>query len=78
MGIILKRGVGAKQPQIAAAVLAHDALRLSLAHGPGILERVARAEELFPAVRASNCDLRVRIKSGDGIRRGACCAYRPN
>ena len=57
LGIVPKRGVRAKQPRIAAAVLADDALRLGLAHGPGILERVARAEELFPAVRVPRLEL---------------------
>ena len=50
--VIPKRRVGAKQPRIGmAAILQNDALCLLFARGPCLLERIARAKELFPTIR---------------------------
>lgn len=58
--VISKRRVGAKQPRIGmAAILSNDALCLLLARRPRLLERIARAKELFPAIRLPRLESRL-------------------
>ena len=57
--IIPKRRVRAKQPRIGAAILHHDALCLLFARRPRLLERIARAKELFPAIRVPSLESRL-------------------